>query len=92
MSFRRTLEMSISRDDFLRLLPSVIAGFETDGETASWLDAGRRWTLRLVALPERRVGSVAVPRHYVEILLDASDEEGEAFMARFRRTFLRGGG
>ena len=70
--------MSISREEFLRLLPGVV---------------GPRVTIRLVPLPALRFSSLAIPRHRVDITLDGgSDAEGEAFMARFHRAFLRGGG
>jgi len=93
MSFHRSLEMSLSREEFLRLLRALVGAFEVDGETIRWSDAGRFWTIRLVPLSDRRVGSVAVPRHRVEIALEACPgAEGEAFMSRFHRGFLRGGG
>ena len=93
MPFHRSLEMTVSREEFFRLLPAVVGSFEADGDVARWSDAGRRWTIRLVSLPERRLGSVAVARHRVEIDLEECGEpEGEAFMARFRRTFVRAGG
>ncbi len=92
-SFQRTLEMSVSREEFFRLLPSAVAHFHVDGEIVRWFDEGRAWTIRLLPLANRRLGSVSVLRHRVEISLDACPEaEGEAFMARFRRAFLRGGG
>ncbi len=93
MTFRRTLEMSISGEEFLRLLRAVVDAFDPDGETIRWLDRGRSWTIRLVPLPARSAGSVKVPRHRVEIALDdCTAAEGEAFMQRFHRAFLRGGG
>ena len=93
MSFHRSLEMSVSREEFLRLLPGVVRSFEVDGDTVRWSDRDRSGTIRLVALADPRVGSVAVPRHRVEIALDACTQAaGEDFMARFHRAFLRGGG
>jgi hypothetical protein len=93
MGFHRSLEMSLSREEFFRLLPSAVGPFEADGETVRCPDGDRRWTIRLVPLAERRLGRVVVQRHRVEIDVDArSDAEGEAFMDRFRRGFLRGGG
>ncbi len=93
MSFRRSLEMSVSREDFFRLLPFVVGPFEVEGDTARWSDAGRRCTIRVVPLPDRRLGRVTVSRQSIEIDLEGcSEPDGEAFMARFRRTFLRGGG
>jgi hypothetical protein len=93
MRFHRRLEMSLSREEFFRLLPSVVLYFEVDAETVCWWDQARLWTIRLAPLPHRRLGSVVVPRHRVDITLDACPEaEGEAFMSRFHRAFLRGGG
>jgi hypothetical protein len=93
MTFHRRLEMSVSRAEFFRLLPAVVASFEADGDVIRWSDAARSWTIRLVPLPDRQLGSVTVPRHRVEVSLDACSEvEGERFMARFHRAFLRGGG
>jgi len=92
MTFRRTLEMSVTREEFLRLLTAA-APFEVDGDTAWWIEGDRRWTVRLVPLPERRLGSATLPRQRVEIVLEGCGEaEGEAFMMRFHRAFLRGGG
>jgi hypothetical protein len=105
MVFRRSLEMSISREEFFRLLAAIderrgpdgssLAPIESSPEatTIRWFDAGRPWTIRLVPLPDRHLGSVTVPRHRVDIALEAcSDDDGEAFMTRFHRAFLRGGG
>jgi hypothetical protein len=93
MEFRRTIEMSLSREEFFRLLPAAVGAFEVDGAMVRWLDSDRRWTIRLNPLADHRLGSVIVPRHRIEITLDAcSSAEGEAFMARFQRAFLRGGG
>ena len=94
--------MTISREEFLRLLPDVVGPFAVDAISeapvvvlvghASVL-ARRRAAIRLVPLPDLRFGSVAMRRHRVDITLDdCSEAEGEAFMARFRRAFLRGGG
>jgi hypothetical protein len=93
MDFRRTLEMSLSREEFLRFLPAAVSAFDADGEMVWWADGDRRRTIRLRPLADHRLGSVVVPRHRIEIVLEScSEAEGEAFMARFRRAFLRGGG
>ena len=84
--------MSLLAGEFFRLLPAAVAACEVDGDTVRWSEGGRRGTIRLVPLPDRRLGSVAVPRHRVEIALEGSAAEGEAFMERFHRAFLRGGG
>ncbi len=85
--------MSISREEFFRLLPAVVRSFDVDGDTVRWSDTGRAWTIRLAPMVGRRLGSVVFLRHRVEITLDACPEpEGVAFMARFHSAFLRGGG
>lgn len=93
MNFHRSLEMSVTRKEFLRLLSAGVGHFELEGDTIHLLDETHHCTIHLVSLAERRLGSVAVPCHRVDIVLEAcSEEEGEGFMARFHRAFLRGGG
>ena len=93
MEFHWTLEMSLSREEFFRLLPAAVGPFDVNGETIQWSDGDRRWTIRLIPLADSSLGTVVVPRHRVEIALESrSEAEGEAFMDRFRRGFLRGGG
>jgi sulfur-carrier protein len=91
--FRRDLEMSVSREEFFRLLPAALDSFEVEGEVVRWSEGDHRGTIRLVPLAGRQLGSAFVPRHHVEVAIEECPEaEGEAFMARFRRAFLRGGG
>jgi hypothetical protein len=93
MDFHQSLEMSLSREEFFRLLPAAVCPYQVDGDTVQWSDGDRRWTIRLVPLADRQLGPVAVPCYRVEIALESCPEsEGDAFMARFRRAFLRGGG
>jgi hypothetical protein len=85
--------MGLLREEFFRLLPAVVNAFDVDGEWIRWSEDGRDGTIRLVRLPDRRLASVVLPRHRVEIALEvSSEEEGEAFLARLHRAFLRGGG
>ena len=85
--------MSLLREELFRLLPAVVAVWDAYGDTLRWSEGGRSGTIRLVPLADRRLGSVVVPRHRVEIALEECTEaEGEAFMSRFHRAFLRGGG
>jgi hypothetical protein len=93
MDVRHSLEMSLSREEFFRLLPAAVGAFVADGDTVRPAGAHRGWVIRLVPLADHRSGSVVIPRHRVDIVLeDCSKPEAEAFMARFRRGFLRGGG
>jgi hypothetical protein len=105
--------MTVSREEFLRLLPVVVGPFEVDAiseapvvvvvgqaslgrrsaEREGGVPARTRATIRLVPLPDLRLGSIAMPRHRVEIALDdCSGAEGDAVMDCFHRTFMRGGG
>jgi hypothetical protein len=93
MNFQRTMEMSLSREEFLRFLPAAVGSFVANGDEVRRSDGVRGWAIRLVRLADHRVGSVVVPRHRVEIVLEGySEADADAFMNRFHRAFLRGGG
>ena len=88
-------EMSITRDDFLRLLPAAVGHqpFSVEGERIEHRDAGRSWRIRLAPLPDLRVALVRLERHQVVLSLEGySEEEAAAFMRRFELYFRRGGG
>jgi hypothetical protein len=86
-------EMSISREEFFRLLPAAVGPYIVDGDTIRSPERHHGWMIRLVPLANHRVGSVTVQRHRIEIVLEAcSEAEGAAFLERFHRAFLRGGG
>ncbi|WP_243382910.1 hypothetical protein [Geothrix alkalitolerans] len=94
MDHRLDLEMAISREEFLRLLPGAVGSF-AEGEEGLFrgADGAGGWTIRLVSLEELRLGSVVLPRHRVEVrLADCPAEAAQAFMARLLRGFMRGGG
>jgi len=85
--------MGVSREEFFRLLPGAVGAYLVDGDSVRWSETGRSGTIQLVRLEDRRLGSVVMPRHRVEIALEAcSEAEGEGFLSRFHRAFLRGGG
>jgi hypothetical protein len=108
--YRRTMEMSISREEFLRLLPAAVGRFEiasrapglrfapaavppSGASTAHRAPGAPAWSIDLVPLTPLRLGSSVMPRHRVDlVLLDCSDDERRAFVERFERAFLRGGG
>ena len=90
-----SLDMSISREEFLRLLPAAVGAcpFEEEDDIFTGIDGQRRWTVRLIPLADHRLGSVVLPRHRIEIHFDGyPDEAAKAFMVRFHRGFQRGGG
>ncbi len=90
-----SLEMSLSQEDFLRLLPSAVDQVvvaEQDGVFRGG-DGPRHWEIRLQELENRRLGSVVLPCHRIDIRLEGhSEDEAATFMARFHRGFQRGGG
>ncbi len=93
MPIRHSFDMTIGRGEFLRLLPGAVGTFDTRGDVLQGTSADRGWVIRLTPLAPGSLGGVAVPRHRVEITLEEhSEAEAEAFMERFHRGFLRGGG
>lgn len=95
MNTSLSLEMSLSREEFLRLLPGAVGLAVVDGgeDVFSGSDGPRHWRIRLIDLPDLRAGSLVLPRHRIDIHLEGySEGEVEAFMARFQRGFQRGGG
>lgn len=93
MDVRHTFEMSISRAEFFRFLTAALGALEADGDVVRGTSGGHRWAVSIVPLPDHRLGSVVMPRHRVELTIDTCTEaEGAAFIERFHRAFLRGGG
>ncbi len=87
--------MTISREDFLRLLPEAVGltpVAEADG-VFRHAEGTRRWSLALQPLEPLRLGRLSLVRHHVELTFEGhSEAEVAAFMARFYRGFQRGGG
>ena len=95
MAHRLDLEMALSPEEFRRLLLGAVGSPFVEGPDGVYLggEAPRRWTLRLVELPDFRSGRLSLSRHRVELRLEGyAPAEAEAFLARFHRGFLRGGG
>lgn len=90
-----TLDMTIDRADFFRLLPGAVAerGYRVAGDQITQGDPTQGWTLDLLPLAPLPIGHLAMPRLRVEVRLHGhSPEDVEAFLARFHRGFQRGGG
>jgi hypothetical protein len=88
-------EMTISREDFLRLLPGAVedAHFRVDGDQIRPVDAERHWRIVLSLLDDLRLGAIRLPRHRVEIHLTGDDaDEHHRFVARFELHYRRAGG
>jgi hypothetical protein len=89
------LEMSLSREEFRRLLPGAVGATDIQEQDGVFRasEGARRWNIRLSPLAHRRLGSVVLPCQAVEISLEGHTEaEVAAFLERFHRGFQRGGG
>jgi hypothetical protein len=91
MRFERKHEATITRAEFLRLLPAATGDSnfcEINGQYV-----GRGWSLRLTPINMLKIGKVEMERHRVEIEFDGmSADEQDRFMERFSRHYQRGGG
>ena len=91
----RSFEMSISRNDFLRLLPRATDGSTVEAAENVFVHAevGRHWRIALQPLPELALGVLRLERHRIEwCFSDYSEVEIAAILDRFERHFRRGGG
>ncbi len=90
--------MTLSRAEFLRILPGAVGEpFDRaeSGETTvlTRRAAARQWRIRLTPLAPLRLGGIAMERLEVEVSFQGyEDEAAEAFMAGFMRHYQRGGG
>lgn len=95
MRLPRSFEMTVTRAEFLRLLPAAVGGevFVEEPDAFLHREPHRSWHIVFTGLPELRIGLVRLARHRVEFEFDAySEDEIDAFMARFELYFRRGGG
>lgn len=87
--------MSLTRADFLRLLPVAVghAAYRVEGDDIS-AEAGRpAWRIRIEERPGRAFGPVALPVLAVTLFPGCTDaDEAQAFVARFLLGFQRAGG
>ncbi|HWQ10161.1 MAG TPA: hypothetical protein VN436_13665 [Holophaga sp.] len=91
----RLFEMSVSREEFLRLLPAALGGesFEEAGNRFLHQEPERHWSLTLSPLPDLDLGSLHLARHAVVWRFAGySLTEIDALVGRFERHFQRGGG
>ena len=91
MKFPRAYDATVTRADFVRLLPEATG--QDDFVEAGDVFAGRGWRLRLSPIAPLEIGMVRLARHRVEITFEGlSAEAEEAFMRRFTLHYQRGGG
>jgi hypothetical protein len=87
--------MSISREEFLRLLPAAVAQdpFSVAGEEIRHQSGSRSWRIVLGILADRPLGLLRLPRLKVRIFLCGySRADTESFLGRFELHFRRAGG
>jgi hypothetical protein len=90
-------DMVLTADDFLRLLPKALAGWDyrLNGATSVQVGTAERGVaITLTPLPSRRLGGLLVlQRSQVELTfhgLEQAEEDG--FVRQFDQAFQRGGG
>ena len=91
MKFPRAYDATITRADFIRLLPQATgqANFSAEDDVFR----GHGWSLRLMPIPPLEIGSVRLERHRIEVGFEGfSPEDEDAFMRRFTLHYQRGGG
>jgi hypothetical protein len=87
--------MTISREEFLRILPGAVGatGYRASGPLIEHEGSGCAWRIELAPMPELRIGLLALARHRVTIAFKGgSAADRAAFLARFELHFRRGGG
>lgn len=88
---RVVLEMTIDRDDFLRRLPRAVGPFLEEGDAFRSTDG--RWRLTVMPMASDRIGVIELQRLRVAFEFPGlGPAEREAFLARFRLHYHRGGG
>ena len=91
MKFPRRYDATITRGDFVRLLPQA-----TGQEDFRELDGafhGSGWCIRFTPIAPLEIGMVRLERHHVDIsFVGFGVEAEEAFMRRLTLAYQRGGG
>lgn len=88
------LEMGCVPAEFEQRLPRIApVTFDAARREFHHAESNRRWTLRLLDPRERRIANLRLPVVDVEITFEGyAAADIDAFMARFRAHFRRGGG
>jgi hypothetical protein len=95
MTLPPRFEMTITREDFRRLLPAAVnhVAFIEEDDAFLCKEGARGWRIDFTPLPQLRIGLVRLERHRVEFeFAGYTGAEIEDFMARFELYFRRGGG
>jgi hypothetical protein len=95
MKLPHCLEMTVTRAEFLRLLPDAVGGaaFVEAAGAFQHSEGQRSWRIGFTPIAELKIGLIRLARHRVAFDFAGYDpEEIDAFMARFELYFRRGGG
>ncbi len=91
MKFPRSYDATITRADFLRLLPEATGQHDFSERDGAF--HGASWCIRFSPIAPLEIGIVRLERHRVELRFEGlSAEAEEAFMRRFTLAYQRGGG
>ncbi|MCM2309703.1 MAG: hypothetical protein NDI91_19795 [Sulfuritalea sp.] len=91
MIFPLVFDATITREDFVRLLPPATGGLPFQEVLDRF--RGEGWSLRLTRIPPLEIGLVRLERHRVEIEFEGlTAAEQDRFMQRFTLHYQRGGG
>ncbi len=91
LKFPLTYDATITREDFIRLLPAATGDASLQATAEGF--RGRGWSIRLTPLPTRVIGLARLVQHRVELQFEGmSEAEQDAFMRRFTHHYQRGGG
>jgi hypothetical protein len=84
-------EATITRADFLRILPAATGASDFREVDGRFL--GKGWSIRLTPIAALKIGIVQLERHRVEIeFIGLTSDEQDRFMQRFTLHYQRGGG
>ncbi len=92
MRLPRSFEATISRAEFLRLLPDAVANdpFTLDGDSVTGASG---WRICVTKLAPRSFGGIALERQQIDLEFpDWNEAAIDTFMRRFTLFFQRGGG
>lgn len=84
-------EATITRADFMRILPAAVG--QRDFREVDGCFNGDGWSIRLTPIAPLKIGIVHLERHRVEIeFTGLTPEEQDRFMRCFTLHYQRGGG
>ncbi len=95
MRLPQSFEITLSRADFVRLLPAAVGNdqFVDEGTVFRHEERHRSWRIDIKSLAELRMGQMRMERYRLSFSFEGyPDTEIDQFMSRFEVNFRRGGG